>query len=87
MLSSKWFVTFTGDAVQKTKLEETIRGSSYVLNLLSDHIEREIKKLEAIKTDEYDKPHWELRVADRNGQLKAMRNLLSMTKLEKDVHV
>ena len=82
-LSSKWFEAFKGDEKQKEELKRTIQGSSYVLNILTDVIDREIHRLETTGTDEYDKPNWEVRVADRNGALRQLRNLRTLTHLDK----
>ena len=80
-LSVKWFDNYTGTPEQKEQLEKTIRGSKYVLDILTAHIEREIVRLEAAREADYDRPNWAMWVADRNGQVRKLKDLLTMTKL------
>jgi hypothetical protein len=82
-LSSKWFEGFRGDAKQKEELERTIRGSNHVLNMLTEIIDREIKQLEATSSNDYDKPNWPLRAADKNGALRQLKLLRTLTHLDK----
>ncbi len=82
-LSSGWFESFHGDREQREKLEQTIKGSGYVLDLLSDWVEKRLKALQAVKRGDYDNPNWALKTADQNGEIRALTDVLKMTRLER----
>ena len=80
-LCSKWF---RGDATpdEKKHLELSIRNSVFTLDLLSKVIEQSIEELNRNKFEDYSTPGWDLRRADKDGQIRALRDILKMTKLE-----
>lgn len=82
-LATGWFRKFKGDAEQREKLAQTIEGSSYVLNILTEYLEDRLKELQAVNKDDYDSPNWALRTAHNNGEIRAVTDVLKMTKLEK----
>lgn len=82
-LSSGWFRKFKGDPEQREKLEQTIRGSGYVLDILSEYIEERLKELQAVNRDNYDSPNWALKTAHNNGEVRALTDVLKMTKIER----
>lgn len=84
-LSIGWFRNFKGDKEAKDKLEQTIRGSGYVLDILSDYIETRIHELQAVSRDDYDSPNWALRTAHNNGEVRALTDVLKMTRIERTI--
>ena len=80
-LSSKWFDGGMTPA-DKQQRELTVRNNRFALDLLSIVIEQEIRGLEANRFEDYNTPGWDYRQADRNGQIRALRDLLKMTKLD-----
>lgn len=82
-LNSAWFRTFSGTQEQRKQLEQTIKGSSFVLNILTEIIEKEIASLETTKTEDYSNANWPLWTADKHGQTRALKKILELTKLPK----
>jgi hypothetical protein len=80
-LSGKWY-SGNMTSEEKVQRERTVRGARTTLDLLSQVIEQQIQELESNKFEDYSIPGWEYRTADRNGQIRALRNILSLTKLE-----
>jgi len=83
-LSAAWFKKFKGDHEQREKLEQTIKGSGYVLDILSEYLEDRIKELQAVRRDEYDSPNWALKTAHNNGEIRALTDVLKITKIERN---
>lgn len=80
-LNSKWFKgSETPD--EKKQLEITVRNARHVLDLLSQIIEQHIQELDKSKYSDYDLPNYSLKRADRDGQVRALENLLKLTKLD-----
>lgn len=79
-LSSKWY---SGNMTpeEKQQRERTVRGARTTLDLLTQVIEQQIAELEANKFEDYSIPGWEYRTADRNGQIRAFRKMIELTKL------
>jgi len=81
-LSSKWFPSgITQD--EKDALELSIRNSKFTLDLLSKIIEREIESRSQTKLGDYDQASWAYRRADLDGQVRALKDILTLTKLER----
>ena len=66
----------------KQQLELTVRSSATTLDLLTQVLEQQIEHLQANKFEDYTLPGWDYRQADRNGQIRALRDVLKMTKLD-----
>ena len=79
-MNSRWFETFKGTPEQKESLRQSIQNSSYILNILTEIIEKEIQRLELNKFEDYSNANWALATADKNGQLRAYKTLLQLTK-------
>ena len=79
MINSRWFKNYSGD---REKLEETVRNGRFVLERLTEIIEQEIKEYEVSKVEDYDKVSWPYFRADRDGQLRSLRNILKLTNLK-----
>lgn len=82
-LQSGWFENFKGTAEERQKLSDTIKGSGYVLDILSDWIEKQLKELQSVSRDDYDNPNWALLMADKNGEIRALTKVLKMTRIER----
>ena len=79
-LSAKWFQwAHTQD--EQTKLEEMIRNSRTVLDLLTRILEKELIEKQAVAEESYEKAAWAHWQADRNGAVRTLKNLLTLTKL------
>ena len=83
-LQGKWFFNPPGALTpeEKAQRELTVRSSKTALDILSQVIERDIEDLQKPKFEDYTLPGWDYREADRHGQLRALREILKMTKLE-----
>ena len=79
-LSAKWF-QWAHTQEEQAKLEEMIRNSRTVLDLLTRVLEKELQEKEAVSEASYDKPSWANWQADRNGAVRTLKNLLTLTKL------
>jgi len=82
-LNSKWFKHFHGTPEQKDSLAESIRNSSFVLDLLTKIIEDDVRDLKQSRVGDYDNPNWSIKTADRNGGVRALDNVLKLIKLER----
>lgn len=76
-LSSKWFED-TRTAEDKKTREEFIHGAQ-VLDILKTIVSRDIERLESTSLSDYDNPNWAFLEADRHGQLRALKQILSLT--------
>lgn len=86
-LNAKWFLGFKPTPeLTKGDYESTIRNSRYVLDILTNIIQSELRDTDLNGTDQYDKASWPYYMADKNGYRRALSNLLKVVKLEpKDV--
>lgn len=81
-LSAKWYdAQMTPE--QKRQRELSIRSATFTLDLLSAVIEQQIEELQQPKFSDYTLPGWDYREADRHGQIRALRDILKMTKLDR----
>ncbi len=87
MISSGWLQDFKGTPEEREKLIQSIQGSSYVLNILSEWIERQLQDLQNVKRDDYENPNWGLLTAHKNGEIRALTNVLKLTKLERNTKI
>lgn len=82
MINSKWFNGFKGTPEERKKREESIRAGQYVLTILTEILERELKEVSISKVQDYDNPSWAYLQADKNGADRTLRNILKLTRLE-----
>lgn len=75
-VSTEWLIGL--DAEQKATFEGTWRNSTYVLNQLKRILQRQQAALETDKEDDYDNPSWTVLRADRNGQLRTLKEILRL---------
>ncbi len=78
-LSAKWFHGIARE--DRASHEQLIRNSTILLGTLTKVIEEELAALRKPPSSDYDSPAWAYKQADRNGQIRALTNLLSMTQL------
>jgi hypothetical protein len=86
-LNARWFpanVKKQGDKARED-YEKTIRSSVHVLERLAEIVQEELDRIEFPQSqDEYDCPSWSHKQADRLGQLRAYRNIMSLLKLTEE---
>ena len=82
-LSAQWFSGFHGNQEEKNKLENAIRSSTVVLDILAKFMEQELHKLTSDKEDDYQYASWPYLQANRLGRARVYRDLLTMVKLDR----
>lgn len=82
-LSSKWF-QWAKSQEDKDKINQTVRNSGAVLDLLTKVLEKELQEVESVKTEDYLKPAWAFYRADKDGAIRTLRQIITLTKLLKD---
>ncbi len=82
MISAKWFQFFRGDQPERDKLEEAIRHSTIALEIMTKHLEKELDALTNRPEADFTLPSWAYKQAYQNGQIKTLRDLLTMTRME-----
>ena len=81
-LNTAWFIDVSDDKKEDT--ESAIRNSTIVLRQLEKIIQAEIKRLDITKLEEdYSTASWAYKQADRLGQLRSLRKLLTIVSLNK----
>lgn len=81
-LTGKWFIGIKPE--EKVEVEQLIRNSTTVLDQLTKVIEAELHELEALKVTDYTNPNWAYQQADKNGAIRVLKNLLLLTRLDRD---
>lgn len=66
------------DQEQKQEFEKTWRNSTFVLDKLKAIINRKLEGLELDKEDDYKNPNWPIARADKNGQIRQLKYILSL---------
>lgn len=69
------------DSKDKKDFEAYVKNSSSILERLTDLIEKKIEDAEVPKAD-YESSAWAYKQADRIGQIRAYKEILSLTKLK-----
>lgn len=59
---------------------DLVLGGGVLLDTLAEIVRANIDDLENTGVDDYDSPSWAYKEADRKGQLRALRNILKLTK-------
>jgi hypothetical protein len=77
-LITEWFKGLTDE--DKDRLETTLKNSKFLLNRLHTVIENKIKEVSRVPTNDYDSPSWPYKAADREGYVRALNDLLLLTK-------
>lgn len=80
-LLSNWFIGIQPS--EKEEVEKIIRNSTIVRDQLTKHLEHELRNKEANPVADYDNPNWAYKQADRLGEIRVLRNLLKMVRLER----
>jgi len=76
-ISTKWGSNLKGK--EKETFEGVIKNSSMLLDRLTEIVEQQIQSLHAPSKEDYDNSAWAFKQADRNGQLRAYRDILTLT--------
>lgn len=78
-INPRWFPPEVKTKEEKEQFERSIRNGTTALKRLQEIIEAHAKSLEAPKSmEDYDSPGWATKQADRLGQLRAYRTLLTL---------
>lgn len=72
------------DGLETDALKAKIKSSRLVLDRLIVVCENKIKELEVSSLADYDSPSWAYRAADKEGQKRALRYIISLTKAERN---
>lgn len=77
-LAANWFIGVLDD--KKETFEQAIRASTTMKDALKTIIDKQIAEISQAetKTDQYDTPSWAYLQAHRNGQLGALRGILTL---------
>lgn len=86
MINQRWFPSRVrnGSKEEREKFEKMIRGSASGLGRLKTIVEEELRAVEAPKPlDDYD-PGWPFKQADRLGQIRSYKKLLTLLEFIND---
>lgn len=68
------------DDHEAQRLETTLQNSRFLLNTLAEIINRKIAEKQRVPTNDYDSPSWAYKAADREGAIRALQDILLLTK-------
>jgi hypothetical protein len=82
-LHAKWYPARIRNGLDKEeereKFERMVRGGTSCLKRLREIILEDVKAIESTKSfDDYDSPGWSMKHADRLGQLRVLKKLLTL---------
>lgn len=80
-LCSRWFKSGITDP-EKAQIELTLRRNRASLDLLTEIVEKRLEEVREIPEKEYANPGWPYLRADRDGQIRVLKEILKLTKLE-----
>lgn len=72
------------DNLDKDAIEAKIKTSKILLDRIAVICEDKIKDLEISSLADYESPSWAYRAADKEGQKRALRYIISLTKAERN---
>lgn len=72
------------DNLDKDAIEAKIKTSKILLDRIVVICEDKIKDLEISSLADYESPSWAYRAADKEGQKRALRYIISLTKAERN---
>ena len=75
-LNSGWLIAIDPD--KKADAISSIKSSTTALRQLKLFLEHEIRMLDHTDSKDYETPSWPYKQADRLGQLRALRKVLSL---------
>lgn len=75
-ISTEWFHGLNPE--EHAGLEQTWRNSTYILDKLKGILQRRLAELETDKEDDYNNPQWTVLRADRNGQVRQLKKMISL---------
>lgn len=80
-MQARWFSHLPSS--QQEDFKKLVLGSHKVLDKLLDLCYTTIQNAELTKLDDYESPSWSHRQADRNGYLRAYREMADLVDLSK----
>lgn len=75
-ISTEWLYGLSPE--EAVAFESTWRNSTYVLDRLKAILQRELNSINTDKEDDYNNPQWPVLRADRNGQVRQLKKLISL---------
>lgn len=80
-MQTRWFSSLKSKAEQEER-KKLVLGSQKVLDILREICYNTINDGELTKESDYDSPSWHFRQADRNGYLRAYREIAKLCELD-----
>jgi hypothetical protein len=81
VLNSKWLQWAKTDE-ERQKVTSIVLGGHDVLQLLAKVVEKMIEEHDTNKLADYDSPSWAYRQADRNGVVRTLKTILTLTNVK-----
>ena len=75
-MQHQWFSSLP--KAEQEEFKKLVLGSQKVLDKLSEICYNTIKNGESPSTSDYDSPSWAFKQADRNGYMRAYREIISL---------
>lgn len=80
--SSKW-TQFAKTPEEKEKALLLVKNSRALLDLLTQIVTKELEENQQGKEEDFDKPSWPYFAAFKQGKVRALTNILTLTKVTK----
>lgn len=81
-MKSIWFQHLK-DKQEQENFKEYVRNSKDLLDRLTDLCYNYIKDAEKSSPNDYDSPAWAYRQADKIGYIRALKQIIELTKIER----
>lgn len=78
-LSARW-LEWTRDPEEKESIRELVTRNTIILGLLAKILEKDLKEAESKRLNDYENPNWPYHQADLNGYIRALKQILTLTK-------
>jgi hypothetical protein len=75
-MQTLWFSHLSKD--EQADFKEFVKNSQKVLDRLSEILYNRVNDQEVVSTEDYDSPSWAYKQADRNGYLRALREIQTL---------
>ena len=78
MMITEWLNGLTNE--EAARLDQTLKNSKFLLDRLHTVVSSKIKATDRVATNNYDSPSWAYKAADREGYIRALNEILLLTK-------
>lgn len=75
-----WFKGLTGQ--DKQKRQEIVLSNKIVLDILKEILYNRVREVEKSSLDDYESPSWAYRQADKNGQLRTLKEVIQYLEVD-----